>query len=129
VERRLVADGERALGHVDSYVADALDVHHDLENRRDETEVARGGLAEREHPDALLVDRELALIHLTVAVDGVLRELAITIGERLHRIGDLRFDERPHRKELVFESTKLCVERLVDVRTLGHRHQPYRPEM
>ena len=65
---------------------------------------------EREQLDALLVDLHVPGVHLPVALDDLLRQLAVAVDERAHDAPDLVLDQPAHREQGLLERVELLVE-------------------
>ena len=81
---------------------------------------------QRQHADALLVDRQLHLVDGAVGVDDPGGALRVAFQQRPNGFADVGVDQAPHRQDLFLERAQLGVERGVDVVSFSHGY-PYLP--
>ena len=79
-----LVEDDRLFGDVSGHVADPLQVAVDLDRRRDEAEVARGGLPQRQQADAFLLDLHVDPVDLVVLADDLPRQLGIALQQGPH---------------------------------------------
>ena len=101
---------QRPLADILREVAHSLQIGRDLHRGGDEPQIARGGLAQGQEPDALLVDLHVVGIDLVIGLDHALGQVGVALHQRLDGVGHLRFDERPHPKDALFERGEFFVE-------------------
>ena len=81
---------------------------------------------ERQQLHALLVDLHVVGVHLPIAIDDLLSELAVALDEGAHDPTDLVLDQAAHGQEGLLECVQLFVKMALH-RVL--RSQPNRPVM
>jgi hypothetical protein len=109
-ERRLfrqVLDGLRDVYRV---IAHPLEVVGDLHRHRDQPQVARERLLQREQVDAGVIDLHLQRIELPVGQDHRIRLRRVALAQRLHRRAHLLLGEGRHLQEQVLQLRQLLVE-------------------
>jgi len=76
------------LANVDSEIADALQVRHHLERKRDEAQVGSDGLAFCQDDQTQLVGLDLRAIDEAIGLDGAPGQLHVLLDERLDGVRD-----------------------------------------
>ena len=84
------------LADVDRLVADALQVRVDFHGRRDEAQVGRGGLMQRDHLEAPLIHFDLQLVDFFFLPVDVLHQVALAVRQGFDRDVDHRLRQAPH---------------------------------
>ena len=75
----------------------------DLERGDDLAQIARHRLAQRQEPDRQRLDLALELVDLGVALDDAGGEIAVALGDRLDRGGELALGQAAHLDDDVVE--------------------------
>ena len=112
-QRRIVAELGGTLHHACDrrrVVTHAFEVDVDVEDRRDETQVARDRGLERDRSQGTLLDLLVEVIDLPVAADDSPGPVRIALGERPDRVRQHLVGDLGHLDELLLEVVELVVE-------------------
>jgi hypothetical protein len=104
LHRRLARELLGAAGDVHRMIAHALQVGGDLERRRDEPQVARQRLLQRQELDAALLDVDLHAVDRGVVAEHLLGQRGITARKGFQRLADDGLGAAAHEQEFLLQS-------------------------
>ena len=107
LQHRLLVELPCALGDIDGFVSDALQVCNDFQGRGDKPQVDPHRLAEGQYLKTEAVDLQLDAVHLGVPADHRLGQIGIPLGQGFQAVADLLLDQAAHLKQLLFELAQL----------------------
>ena len=82
-------------------VRDAFEHRRHFRNRDNETQIARGGLAQRNDVDALAIDLDFEMIDLIVVFEHLPRDFAVAFAERIHCAFERLFSFAPEQQNAI----------------------------
>ena len=107
---RLHVEFKCSLRDVVGQIAHPFQLGRDLHRRRDEPEIARSRLLQRQQANAHVIDVHIESIDVPIVLNDPLRQVRIPIHQRLHGTLDLLFNDRPHAQELLFQLCEFLIE-------------------
>ncbi len=110
IGRRVVAEERDHLGDVRALVADALEVLDEVQQRRDDPQVAGDRRLAGEQRQHALVDLEVAPVDAVVVGDDDRRELGVAVREGLERRVEDPDDHVEPAERLLLEADELPLE-------------------
>jgi hypothetical protein len=110
LDARVPEDAERALGDVDSLIADALEIVVDAGNGQDEAEIGGHELVQREKLNDTIVDFHLELVDGVFFVENALGELLIGVQNGVNGLVHGAFGEAAHPEQALFQLVQIFFE-------------------
>ena len=95
-QRGHLQQGQRASRDVLRQIAHPLEIGIDLQNRRQEPQVARHRLLQHQQPRAELIHFLLHTVDGRLPIEHHLRQTLVTVDKRAHAAVDGRFDHPTH---------------------------------
>ena len=82
-------------------ISDAFEHRRHFCDRDNETQIARGGLSQRDDVDALAIDFDFEMIDLIVVLENLLGDFGITFAERIHCTFECLFRFAPEQENAI----------------------------